>query len=169
MDDDMTRFGGFKHSTVTTLAVLFVFTCATSNAQTRNPFDSLIGQWSGTGSVELNNGAREPIRCRAAYDLLAETRLALNIRCASESYNFELQSNVTYANGAISGSWSENTHNVGGSLSGKAVDGQFHIAIQGAAPATLTLAARGNRQTVTIRSRDAQATLRGANINLQRS
>jgi hypothetical protein len=42
------------------------------------------------GTIDLSNGTHEPIKCRAAYDVLSDQRnLQLNIRCASG--NFDLR------------------------------------------------------------------------------
>jgi hypothetical protein len=62
--------------------------------------------WSGSGTITTSNGNKERIRCRAKYDVdSAGSSLDLMLRCASDSYNFELQSNATHANGAVSGNW----------------------------------------------------------------
>ena len=56
-----------------------------SHAQSIAPFKRLAGQWSGSGTIDLTDGKREPIRCRASYDVLSDQRnLQLNIRCASD-------------------------------------------------------------------------------------
>ena len=119
-------------------------------------FARLAGQWAGSGSIELADGTREPIRCRAAYDFLEErSNLQLNIRCASESYNFDLRGSATYSDGAITGVWSEETRNVAGTLSGKADDSRFQVLAKAASfAATLTVITHGNRQTVAIKSQD---------------
>jgi hypothetical protein len=101
--------------------------------------------------------------------LAEQSNLQLNIRCASDSYNFDLRGSATYANGSISGTWSESTRNAAGTLSGKA-DGD-HFSVLANSPsftADLTLVTRGDRQSVVIKSKDAQASVRGATITLQR-
>lgn len=134
------------------------------------PFERLAGQWSGSGTIDLSNGTREPIKCRAAYDMLAERQnLQLNIRCASDSYNFDLYSNAVLAGHAVSGTWSESTHSVGGTISGTA-DGD-HIQARAESPgftATLSLVTHGNRQSVSIRTPDPNAGIKGATITLRR-
>jgi hypothetical protein len=51
-----------------------------------SPFTQLAGAWSGAGTIDLANGRHEPIKCRASYDVLeAQSKLQLNIHCASES------------------------------------------------------------------------------------
>ncbi len=141
-----------------------------SHGQSGTPFASLAGQWSGVGTIELSDG-REPIKCRASYDVLEEQRkLQLNIRCASESYNFDLRASANYEAGAITGNWSESTRNASGTISGKAEGDRFQIAATGPTfTAELTLLTRGNKQSVTIKSQNDKANVKGASITLQRS
>ena len=140
------------------------------HAQGLAPFQKLAGQWSGSGTIELSNGTQEPIRCRAAYDVLEQqSNLQLNIRCASESYSFDLRASATYAAGAITGTWSEATRNAAGTISGKADGDRFQVVATGPAfTASLTLVTRGNRQSVTIQSQDEKTRVKGASIALQR-
>ena len=78
------------------------------SAPSAGPFDQLAGSWSGSGTMDLSNGRHEPIKCRASYDVLEEqSKLQLNIRCASDSYNFDLRGSATYTGGAITGTWSD--------------------------------------------------------------
>jgi hypothetical protein len=91
-----------------------------ANAAT-SPFLAMAGTWSGGGTITMANGARERVRCRAAYGVAERgENLRLNLRCASDSYNFDLAGDVAYRGGAISGSWSEAAHNVAGTISGRA-------------------------------------------------
>ena len=78
------------------------------SAPSAGPLDPLAGSWSGSGTIDLSNGRHELIKCRASYDVLEEqSKLQLNIRCASDSYNFDLRGSATYSAGAITGTWSE--------------------------------------------------------------
>ncbi len=154
------------------LALAFTLSViATGYAQSIAPFDRLAGQWSGSGTIELSNGTHEFIRCRAAYDALHDQRkLQLNIRCASESFNFDLRASAHYSGGSISGNWSESTRNVGGTISGKAEGDRFQVVARSSSfAASLTVVTHGGRQSVIIRSQDSQASVRGASINLKRS
>lgn len=150
---------------------LSLFASVTGHTQGAAPFANLAGQWSGTGTIDLANGVREPIKCRAAYDVLGEQRnLQLNIRCASDSYNFDLRASATYAAGAISGSWSEATRNAAGTLSGKAEGSNFKVLAKGPTfTANLSLVTHGDKQSVVIKSQDAQASVKGVTITLRRS
>jgi hypothetical protein len=140
-------------------------------AQGAAPFARLAGAWSGSGTIDLANGTHEQIKCRASYDVLEQQHnLQLNIRCASESYNFDLRGSATDNAGKITGSWSEATRNAAGTLAGKVDDSHFQVVAKGPSfTATLTLVTRGDKQTVAIKSQDAKASVKGASINLTRS
>ncbi|MBI3705109.1 MAG: hypothetical protein HY244_14980 [Rhizobiales bacterium] len=140
------------------------------HAQGPAPFEKLAGQWSGNGTIDLTSGAKEPIRCRASYDVLEQqSSLQLNIRCASETYNFDLRASAKNAAGAISGTWSESSRNVAGTISGKAGGNRFEILAKGPSfSAQLTLITQDNRQSVIIQSREEKTAVKRASISLQR-
>jgi hypothetical protein len=78
--------------------------------------------------------------------------LRLNLKCASESYNFDLASDVQYRGGAITGSWSEASRNASGTLSGRAAGDRIEASARSENfSAELSLTTRGGRQTVSIR------------------
>jgi hypothetical protein len=135
-----------------------------------SPFDQLSGNWSGSGTIDLSNGKHESIKCKASYDVLEEQKkLQLNIRCASDSYNFDLRGSASYTGDAITGTWSESTRNAAGTLSGSVKGAGFQVVAKGPTfIANLDLVTRGDKQSVTIKSQDAQATVQGATIALTR-
>lgn len=138
-------------------------------AESAGPFDRLVGEWRGSGTVELANGTREPIRCRAAYNTPQQQNLQLNLRCAGESYNFDLRASAIYDNGAITGTWSEATRNAAGTISGSARGNHFSVRAQGPSfTASLDLTTRGGRQSVVIKTMNPDAPLRGATMTLTR-
>src|SRR5689334_22683147 len=144
---------------------------ATVGAATQeSPFAQLEGSWSGAGTIDLANGQREPIKCRASYDVLEnQNKLQLNLNCASESYKFDLRASAAYAAGSISGNWSEATRNAAGTLSGKVEGAGFRVVAKGPAfDADLDLVTKGDTQAVSIRSQDQQSSVRGATITLRR-
>ena len=61
----------------------------------------------------------------------AATRIQIDLRCASDSYNFNLTSNVQANGNAIAGSWTETTRNASGSVSGTASGGQIQARVSG--------------------------------------
>jgi hypothetical protein len=140
------------------------------SAPSESPFAQLAGAWSGSGTIDLANGKHEPITCRASYDVLeAQNKLQLNIRCASQSYNFDLRASAAYSGNAITGNWSESTRNAAGTLSGKVEGAGFQVVAKSQAfGASLNLVTEGNKQSVTIRSQDEKSEVRGATIALQR-
>jgi len=140
------------------------------SAPSADPFAQLAGSWSGSGTIDLSNGRHEPIKCHASYDVLEEqSKLQLDIRCASDNYNFNLRANATYTAGAITGAWSESSRNAAGTLSGKVEGVGFQVVAKGATfTANLNLVTLGDKQSVTIRSQDGQADVQGATITLQR-
>jgi hypothetical protein len=150
---------------------LLVGTYGSGHAQEGGTFARLVGEWNGNGTIELANGSREPLRCKAAYDVLREqSNLQLNIRCASDSYNFDLRGSANLAGTGVSGSWSESTRNAAGKISGSAHGDKIDVVAESSAfTASLSLTTRGNKQSVTIKSKDANSSVKGATIYLQRS
>lgn len=136
-----------------------------------SPFERLAGTWSGTGTIEMADGNREPLRCRAAYDVLKDgMNLQLNLRCASESYNFDLRSSAEYERGKVTGIWSESTMNAGGQLSGRAEGDRIRVVANSQSfTAALTLVTNGHRQTVQIQSQQPDSRIKGATMTLSRS
>jgi hypothetical protein len=119
-----------------------------------NPFAHVAGSWAGQGKITVQNGSSERIRCRGTYRAgEGGNSLNISLRCASDSYKFELASDVTYDGGAISGSWSEASRSVYGQISGRAT--ATNISAQASAVgmnASISITTRGNSQSVTIRS-----------------
>jgi len=140
------------------------------SAPSESPFTSLAGAWSGAGTIDLADGKNEPIKCRASYDVLdTQNKLQLNLHCASESYNFDLRASAAYAGDTITGNWSESTRNAAGTLSGKVDGAGFHVVANGPTfRADMNLVTQGDKQSVTIKSQDQKAQVRGATITLQR-
>jgi hypothetical protein len=152
-------------------AVALVFAAfvplSASHAQS-GPFAGLAGVWSGGGTVTLDDGSSERIRCRATYAVSRDgDGLNQSLTCASDSYRFNLASNVVASGGSLSGTWSESSRGVTGNLEGRAANGTFQVIAS--APgfnANITLTTRGNKQSVVIR---AESQFRGASISLSRS
>ncbi|WGJ14087.1 hypothetical protein QEV83_15730 [Methylocapsa sp. D3K7] len=118
-----------------------------------NPFVGLSGHWSGSGTVTLTSGAAERIRCRATYAVNATGKaIQQTLRCASDSYRLEITSNVQSEAGLLSGSWSEATRGMSGSLSGRVRSSDIAVNVTGAGfAAHLDVRTHGDKQSVTIR------------------
>jgi hypothetical protein len=117
------------------------------------PFSALNGSWSGSGLIKKSNGASERIRCRSAYEAAGAGNLSIRLRCASDSYNFDLTANVAYQGGAISGSFQEATRSVAGGISGHSASEGRQVQAVAQAPgvtSNISLTTRGNHQSVSI-------------------
>ncbi len=151
-------------------AALIALSCWSGmcRAQSAGPFAGMAGVWTGAGTVTLDDGSTERIRCRATYAVGAGGNgLQQTLTCASDSYKFNLSSNLIAQGGAVSGTWNESSRNINGNIEGRSANGIFQvIATAPGFSANLTLTTRGNRQSVVIK---AESQFRGASINLSRS
>ena len=145
-------------------ALMLSVSASPAQAQS-SPFAGFDGSWSGTGTVALSDGSTEKIRCRADYKVDGTGMvLKQNLRCASDSYKFDLSSDVTSQGDRISGNWSEASRNIFGNLQGTAGGGQIEVFVEASGfAANLTLRTNGNRQTVQISSK---GDIRGVTITM---
>jgi hypothetical protein len=146
----------FGKSTVAALAIVG-WTAHAVNAGS-GPLQPLAGTWSGDGRVTLSDGQVERIRCRAEDEVgEAGGTMQQHLRCASPSYNFEVQNNVVARDGRLSGSWNELTNNIAGEITGTASRALVRARVEGGAfAADVTLAARGNSMRVTLDPQGSQ-------------
>jgi len=128
------------------------FAVSTQIATAADPLAHFAGNWTGAGKIVVKDGASERIRCRST-NASAANGLTLNLRCASDSYKFELASDISYEGGKISGSWNETSRGVVGSLSGSATASNIQATAQAIGfTAGLNIRATGNNLAVSIRS-----------------
>jgi hypothetical protein len=125
-----------------------------------SPFVAMAGTWSGSGVLNTSDGQQERLRCRASYDVDgAGDQLRLNLTCASESFKFDLASEVEYSGGAIRGSWTEASRGASGTLAGRAAGDHVEAAARGDTfSANLSLTTRGGRQSVSIQPQGGSIT-----------
>jgi hypothetical protein len=144
----------------------FIGTLAASTGQAQSSaFAGLAGNWSGAGTVSLDDGSSERIRCRATYQVIGPT-MDMNLICASDAYKFDLRASVSAANGDVTGTWSETSRNVGGSIQGRGANGSFQVVAQAAGfNANIGLRTTGNKQTISMK---ADSQFRAANISLSK-
>jgi hypothetical protein len=147
-------------------AVLFApFSASSVHAQAGGPFAGMAGNWSGGGTVTLDDGSRERLRCRASY-AVAGPRMNMTLTCASDAYRFQLTADVADQGGAVSGSWSETSRNISGTLQGRGGAGSFDVvASTGGFNANISLRTTGNKQSINMR---ADSQFRAASISLSR-
>jgi hypothetical protein len=149
------------------IGAAMMFSISAGHAQS-GPFAGFDGTWSGNGTVALSDGTTERIRCKADYKVNGSgLGLKQNLHCASDSYKFDLSSDVTSNGDRISGNWSERSRNIFGNLQGTAGGGQIDVFVEASGfAANLTLTTRGNRQTVSISSKGE---IKGVNITMTKS
>ena len=147
-------------------AVLFAGAIADSPVHAASgPFAALAGTWNGGGTVTLDDGSKERLRCRASYEP-AGPSMNMTLTCASDAYKFQLVANVVDQGGGISGSWTETSRAVSGTLSGRGAGGNFEVTASAATfNANISLRTVGNRQSIVMR---ADTQFRGATISLSR-
>ncbi len=148
----MTRSKGYIGTTFGFGAGLALL-LASSSPSFAGPFSSFEGNWTGTGTVTTDNGTKERLRCKAHYEVgSAGSTLAQNLTCASDSYKFNVVSNVTATpSGAIEGTWAETSRNASGHISGSIGPTQISANVAGLGfTARIGIAARGGKQSVTI-------------------
>ena len=154
--------------TATGVGAALLFAVAAGHAQSTGPFAGFDGSWSGSGTVALSNGTTENIRCKADYKV-SSTGMGLkqNLHCASDSYKFDLSSDVISQGERISGNWSEKSRNIFGNLQGTAGGGQIDVFVEASGfAANLNLRTNGNKQNVQI---DSKGEIRGVKITMTKT
>jgi hypothetical protein len=117
-----------------------------------NPFTAMAGSWSGSGTITVAGGSKEKLRCRAQHTANPGAKsLSLSIRCASDSYKFEVTSSVLENQGEIAGNWNEAAFGVSGSITGQIRDNQIAAVAEAAGyTAEIAMTTNGDRQSVSI-------------------
>ena len=125
-------------------------------AAATGPFADFSGTWSGTGTVRTGGNAPERIRCNANYRQRGSSQheVDLQLRCASDSYNFDLAGQFTADDrNEITGQWTERSRNTGGTAIGRANGERLDVHVEsGGFAADLVMVTRNRRQSVTIDS-----------------
>ena len=141
-------------------------------AAATGPFADFSGTWSGTGTVRTGGNAPERIRCNANYRPRGSSQheVDLQLRCASDSYNFDLAGQFTAdEHNEITGQWTERSRNTGGTAIGRANGERLDVHVEsGGFAADLVMVTRNRRQSVTIDSQGGGQTVK-ASISLSRN
>jgi hypothetical protein len=155
--------------TVAAFGAAAVLTASPSRAE-GGAFADYAGSWSGTGTISIaqNQGtSSERIRCKGTYTVEGGgNTLHQSLRCASDSYRFDLTSNVRASGGQLTGDWSEASRNVNGTVNGQVSGGDITARVEtNGYVASFNVSTRGGKQTVAISS---PGELRAVNIALSR-
>lgn len=150
----------FRHAlTAVALAAGISLLTPVAHAQQRTafspgPFEGLAGSWSGGGTITMKDGGHERIHCRGTYTVgTGGNSMRQELRCASDSYKFEMSSDITQTGDQLAGNWTENTRHLAGHVSGRATPTQIHARAEGDTfTALLAVSTHGDRQSVSIQS-----------------
>lgn len=141
-------------------------------AAATGPFANFSGSWSGTGTVRTGGNAPERIRCVANYRQRGSSQheVDLQLRCASDSYNFDLAGQFTADDrDEITGQWTERSRNTGGTAIGRANGERLDVHVEsGGFAADLVLVTRNRRQSITIDSHGGGQVVK-ASISISRN
>ena len=115
-------------------------------------FHDFEGSWSGSGTLSHTDGRTERLRCGADYVARGDV-MSQRLRCRSDTTGFDLVNTQRNEGGRLAGEWSETTRNVRGPLAGRLGRGSMQGSAQGPGfSAGISVAVKGNRQSVSIRS-----------------
>jgi hypothetical protein len=150
------------------IGAALMLSVSVGNAQSSGPFAGFDGAWTGNGTVTLASGSTEHIRCKANYKVNPNgMSLKQTLDCASDSYKFDLTSDVTSNGERISGNWAEKSRNIFGNLQGTAGGGTIEVFVEANGfAANLTLRTNGTKQTVQISSK---GDIRGVSITMNKT
>lgn len=162
---------GFIRVAIAGAATALLLVSFPGRAQEQGPFAMLSGNWTGTGTISMNNGARERIRCRVKYDVGQNGNQARQeLRCASDSYKFEMTTEAEHKGGFLSGRWSEVVYNVAGIIGGRVIGGIIDALAEGPGYSiTVLVNTRGNQQTVQITSLSPHSSVREVSVTASRA
>ena len=134
------------------------------------PFAGLSGTWVGQGMILLANGTKENIKCRASYSVPPSgASLDQGLRCANDSYTFDVTSNVFAGEGgSLKGTWSEKSNQIQGSVTGRVSPGKIESRVTAAGfSARLSVTTQGARQSVLVEPQNTS--IRRLSVELRRS
>jgi hypothetical protein len=124
----------------------------TASADSEGPFVGLSGAWKGVGKVITGDGKSERIACRANYKVSPDgINLGQSLVCASDSYRFDIKTNIYTDGQTLRGTWAEATHNATGNLTGEVRPGliESRVTAPGFA-ANVSVKTMGQKQVVSI-------------------
>ena len=154
--------GGWLGLAVAAVSFLFAPSLAAAGA-----FASLSGSWSGSGSIRLEDGRSEALKCRAYYSPKGDENLGLALRCASSSNKIELRAQLTASGSRIAGHWEERTFNASGTVAGHASGNNLKLAIVGGGfSGSMAVTTDGRSQVISVATQGVA--LKGVSVNLRR-
>ena len=115
------------------LATVFGLSCASVNAA-RAESGSLIGSWSGSGSIAFASGSKEKARCRAHFAKTGETSYEMSATCATASAKVDQSASLTRTGAnSYAGRFFNEQYNTGGSIRVTVSGGSQSVRLSGEA------------------------------------
>lgn len=153
--------------TIPVAAAMLVLPCL-SVAQ-ESVFANLQGSWTGDGTITASDGHAERLRCRTKYILSPSGQnLDQQLRCASDTYRFDVNSGLVRKGNEIAGTWTETTRHVTGSVSAQETGGSIAAKISGPSfAAQMTITIKDDQQHIEIAPNSGD--IKSVTIDLARS
>lgn len=95
-----------------------------------NPLEQLSGEWKGGGTMTPMGGDPEAVSCKVSYEE-KDGGVLQNLRCAGQETTIKTNTQMTYSDGKVSGSWTESTFDRQGGINGTAKGNLVHARISG--------------------------------------
>jgi hypothetical protein len=150
------RFLGKALFVVAVLGVAVLAGPPPAMADSVGPFAGLAGTWKGVGKVVKEDGQSEKIACRASYTVSPDgINLGQSLVCASDSYRFDIKTDVYTDGTSLRGTWTETTRSASGNLEGEVRPGLIMTRVS--APgfsADVSVKTTGQKQIVNINPED---------------
>ncbi len=146
-----------KTCVLTTATIIYLLAASSGYAQKRGPFAKFGGSWNGNGEIILANNTKEVIRCRGnfvATDAGIVSNLRLELKCANAGGSrFELLCDLNNSSGTVTGTWTEITRGLNGSVSGTMSEDKISAVAEGQTfTARLQIISYGDKQHIVISS-----------------
>lgn len=130
--------------------VVALSTAGAASAVAAGPFSGLEGAWSGSGSVKLENGKSERLKCKGYYTSKDGGSLGMAINCGNASFKINMRATLASSGSQITGTWEEREFNQSGEVSGKSTGSGFSLKFSGPIEGSMTVSTSGNSQSVSI-------------------
>jgi hypothetical protein len=116
------------------------------------PIEDLAGYWTGSGSVMLEGGKTEKVKCAVTYKISdGAGDIRQSMRCASTDYTINATAALQVKGQQVSGTWEEKTYAATGQISGRYTGSSFVLSIQGANfSATMNVGLSNCKQSINI-------------------
>jgi hypothetical protein len=120
-------------------------------AADKDPFAVLRGNWGGSGTMLLKDGAKERLTCKARYSGSA-SQLRLQINCKSNSNKVNMKARLSANGRRLLGVWEEETFKALGTIAGKIDENKITFKIAGNVLGDMVVRYSKSRQNISIKT-----------------